>query len=205
MNAASMLVAVAVAASEAGPWVVALEEGGVRVEEREGASPSRSFRAEARVRATPEACLAVVASDAFFARTAPHVAEARVVGTEGAHLRWFYARFDPPFVAPRDYTLRVEASERPSPEGRELRLSWRIDNGRGPPPRPGTIRVERSDGAWTFTPAVGGQGTLARYELSADPGGAIPGWLARRAQIAGILAAYDELRRAAGGSEPRKE
>lgn len=42
-----------------------------------------------------------------------------------------------------------------------------------------------------------------RYELAADPGGSLPRWLARRIHLAGIVAAYDELRRAAGAATPR--
>jgi hypothetical protein len=64
------------------------------------------------------------------------------------------------------------------------------------------VRVERSDGAWRFLPVDGGRRTLARYELATDPGGSIPRWLARRAQIAGILAAFEELRRTAAQRNP---
>jgi hypothetical protein len=186
-----------------GTWTVAADEEGVRVEQLEGAeTPLQEFRAEGVVGASPEACLAAVRADEFFARTAPNVAEARVVASEGESVRWFYARLDPPFIAARDYTLRVEVAAAPSPGGPELQLLWRVENARGPGPRPGTVRVERSDGAWRFLPVDGGRRTLARYELATDPGGSIPRWLARRAQIAGILAAFEELRRTAAQRNP---
>lgn len=202
VNAGSLLILLATMGADGGPWIVASEEEGLRVEERASADSSlRAFRAEGIVDASPAACLAAVRAEGFFARTVSHVAEARVLASEAAGVRWFYARIDPPFVAARDYTLRVEAAELPSPEGAALQLVWRVDNARGPAPRPGTVRVEHSEGAWTFSPVDGGARTRARYELEADPGGSIPRWIARRVQLAGILAAFDELRRVA----PRRQ
>jgi hypothetical protein len=191
-----LLAALAAGSEEAAPWTEVASEDGVRVERRvEGETPLQIFRAEGLLDGSPEACLAIVRSDDFFVRTVPNVDEGRVVASEGDGVRWFYARINPPFVAARDYTMRIEVTQTPSPEGAVLRMAWHIDNARGPPPRPGTVRIERSDGAWTFAPVDGGSRTRVRYELSTDPGGSIPRWLARRAQLGGIMAAFDELKR----------
>jgi hypothetical protein len=206
MNGSSTLVllaALAAGSADAAPWTEVALEDGVRVEHlAEGETPLQVFRAEGLLNASPEACLAVVSSDDFFARTVPNVAEGRIVASEGDGVRWFYARINPPFVAARDYTMRIEVTQAPSPEGAVLRMAWRIDNARGPPPRPGTVRIEQSDGAWLFSPVDGGSRARVRYELSADLGGSIPRWLARRAQLGGIMAAFDELRRATARNTP---
>jgi hypothetical protein len=196
VNGLSLLYLLAALGADGAAWTIVAEEDGVRVEHlAEGETALQVFRAEGLLDGTPEACLAAVRSDDFFARTVPNVAEGRVVALEGDGVRWFYARIDPPFVAARDYTMRIEVTQTPSPEGAVLRMAWRIDNARGPPPRRGTVRIERSDGAWTFAPVDGGSHTRVRYELSADLGGSIPRWLARRAQLGGIMAAFDELKR----------
>lgn len=205
VNLVALALLASLLSSEPVPWTLAVDEAGVRVEQRLDDSPVLGFRAESRLEVAPEVCLAIVSSDRFFQRTAPNVAEARVVATEGERRSWFYARLDPPFVAPRDYTIRVEESASPSPGGTVLRLAWTVDNARGPPLRPGTIRVEKSEGAWVFEPFDGGRSTLVRYELSADPGGSLPRWLARRIQVSGILAAFAELRRASGSPTPSGE
>lgn len=198
----TILLVAALAATDA-PWSVVADDEGVRVESATGdGSGGLAFRAEGIVEASPVACFAAVRADDFFLRTAPHVTDARVVASDGARVRWFYARLDPPFIAARDYTLRIEEEEDPSPGGAVLRLIWRTDNARGPAPRPGTVRVERSEGSWTFRPMEGGKRTLALYELQADPGGSIPGWIAAKAQVAGIFAAFEELRRASTRSSP---
>lgn len=78
-----------------------------------------------------------------------------------------------PFVADRDVVTRVEFTT--DPVSQTHVVSWRA-TGEGPPPRDGVVRLDRSDGSWTFVPGPGGT-TNAVYVSHTDIGGSLPAWV----------------------------
>jgi hypothetical protein len=117
-----------------------------------------------------------------------------VATEEDGRVVHFYTRVNPPVVSRRDYTMRmVDEGE---VGGGALRISW-TPSDRGPPPRPGVVRVEVNEGFWLLEPVDGGARTRATYRLHTDPGGSVPAFaadLANREALPGVLEA---VRRAA--------
>jgi len=44
------------------------------------------------------------------------------------------------------------------------------------------VRVSNIRGGWIVEPGIDGQGSILRYDVQTEPGGAIPAWIANRAQ-----------------------
>ncbi len=78
-----------------------------------------------------------------------------------------------PFVADRDVVTRVDFHSDPASKTHTMR--WRATD-EGPPPKSGVIRLDRSDGSWTF---VSGQGdtTRAIYMSHTEIAGSLPAWI----------------------------
>ncbi len=78
-----------------------------------------------------------------------------------------------PFISDRDVVTRVEFDFDPTSKTHVVR--WRATD-EGPPPPDGVIRLDRSDGSWTFLPSPDGK-TRAIYTSHTEIAGALPAWL----------------------------
>jgi len=59
----------------------------------------------------------------------------------------------------------------------EVRIDfWSITHPKEPPV-PGVVRIPSLRGHWTLSPLNGGHATQAEYQVHADPGGSLPGWI----------------------------
>jgi len=109
----------------------------------------------------------------------PYLEKAKVLKRAGAST-WQYYVLDTPVISDRDYTLKLTTDANPGKAGR-WRVSWKADNGAGPRPTPGKVRVEVAEGSWLLESVRGGKATRVTYTVRSDPGGSIPSWIANRA------------------------
>ncbi len=113
---------------------------------------------------------------------------------DGADDRVIYNQMSQPFVAHRDYALRLKRER--LADGR-CRIRFAPANERAPAAPPGFVRLEKLFGEWLITPADGGGATL-RYTLFSDPAGAVPAFLvhgpARRATVDAFTRALEKTR-----------
>lgn len=102
-------------------------------------------------------------------------AQMRLLEVDG-DATWVYLTTDLPWpTQPRDMVLKVTTERRD--DGSVVRhLS--ADPAKLPE-EPGRIRVQRLAGEWIMKP-LGERETEVTYQLSADPAGDVPGWLANR-------------------------
>jgi len=147
----------------------------------------------------PPATVEKVLDDATdYPRFMPYVAISRLVGHDGDALL-NYQLLDVPFIAPRDYTVRVEHGVTSGTSGvQTFRDTWQTDNDAGPPTQSGTVRVKVNEGSWVLEPAgPGGNATQATYQIYTDSGGVLPAFLANRASQLIIPRLFEAIRKQA--------
>ena len=88
----------------------------------------------------------------------------------------WYMVIDPPWVARRDYCIRVSTFR--NAEGGTV-FAWVQTSDGCPPPQPRLVRMPENRGAWTVTP-LGERRTRVSYQAHTDPGGALPAWIVNR-------------------------
>jgi hypothetical protein len=172
-------------------WSVAARSGDVEVQQRDHpGSRIREVQTVATIDAPPAVVRRAVTDWARYVDVMPYTVEGRVVATEeGGRVVHFYTLVDPPVVSRRDYTMRMV--DEGVVAGGALRISW-TPSDRGPPPRPGVVRVVVNQGLWLLEPIDEGRRTRATYRLHTDPGGSVPGFaadMANREALPGVLKA----------------
>jgi hypothetical protein len=118
----------------------------------------------------------------------PFLVEDRQVPNPGGIYR--YQRVRAPFVAERDYTLRLIEQELP---GGGLRMYFHEANAIGPPPSPTCVRVPLVRGMWEVV-ALGESSSRVTYHLLSDPGGALPDFFLRFVTRKGVWNTVAALR-----------
>ncbi|MBM4378265.1 MAG: hypothetical protein FJ086_03040 [Deltaproteobacteria bacterium] len=116
----------------------------------------------------------------------PYCKESRFVGqTEPDGGRTVYTRLELPFVAPRDYVVKVNVLQVLSPDGRgAFRNQWAAVPDYLPE-RSGTVRLRTNDGSWTVL-ARGPVRSYVVYRFAVDPGGMLPAFAANMANRTGV-------------------
>jgi hypothetical protein len=150
--------------------------------------PGSSFRAieiHGKLQAPAWAVREVVLSPSATYGLTPYLAEERIVGTDqctpgasripGCRVHWLYTLVKPPFVAPRDYTVRVDLLHDELLAGGTFELKWDIAPDHGPPPPAGAVRLLANAGGWLIEAT--GNVTQFVYRIFNDPGGNIPAWM----------------------------
>ena len=90
----------------------------------------------------------------------------------------------------RDVAVRVQSKS----EGSGARsCQWSEVSGRVPERR-GVVRMPLLRGSWTIEPLAGGRSRVI-YQVAAQPGGWIPGWLVRSGALSAIPDVVERLRR----------
>ena len=89
----------------------------------------------------------------------------------------FYDQMKVSVVSDRDYTMRIR---RTSDDGAE-RIVFQTAPELGPPPDPDFVRIPIVEGAWEFRPD--GTGTQITYTVYSEPGGSVPAFMVRGAQV----------------------
>ena len=133
-------------------------------------------RASCVVEAAPAKVFHAAMQRETYENSTKHVAEYRVVGTEGENVWYTYERLAFALISDRDYTLRYES--RNDEKRQWYSISWDLANDRGPAPKDGVIRVTETRGSLEMSAEEDGRKTRLVCTMSADPGGWIPNWLA---------------------------
>ena len=133
-------------------------------------------RASGVVEAAPEKVFHVAMQRETYENSTKHVADYRVMGTEGEDVWYTYERLSFPLISDRDYTLRYES--RRDAQHHQFSIAWVLANDHGPVPKKGVVRVSATRGTLEMTPEDEGKKTRLVCTMFADPGGWIPSWLA---------------------------
>ena len=121
-----------------------------------------------------------------------YVAECSLFQVQGDSA-WVYTVVDAPVLDPRDYIIRRTVEQDLNPDGSGmLSVVFQEDPARGPLERSGIVRVRLTRGRYRLEPVDGGKRTRVTYDLTCDPGGRVPLWMAR---LAAGRAAPEHMRR----------
>ncbi|MBI3179345.1 MAG: hypothetical protein HYZ27_06760, partial [Deltaproteobacteria bacterium] len=174
------------------PWQEVRNKDGITVWARDvPGSPIREVRAEMVVEIPAERVWAVLVDVPSYLEFMPYLVEASVIGPAGANAQYEYQLIDPPIVDRRDYVLKVNFEEQDG----YYRRSWRPANGVGPAPREDVVRLSICEGSWTVERREDGR-TSVTYWLYTDPGGAIPNFIANKANTTSVPDLMAAVRRA---------
>jgi hypothetical protein len=157
---------------------------------RQMRSPVIELVADGEIAAPPSQVRAVVLDYAHAHEVTDHVVESRVLQS-GKRDVYVYQRLDLPIVADRDYTQHCWWGEK----GPQLSVRCVVDNGHGPAPRPGVVRVPTLDGSWELTPIHDGMATHAVYHVRIDMAGSIPKWMVSGGAAKDLPKLFDGVRK----------
>jgi uncharacterized membrane protein len=184
--AAVLALAVAVTASEVraenvGPWQQVRDEAGIRVQRRmvEG-SNLHEFQGRGVIDAPLTTVLAVLHDVGSAPEWMHKCAAAHVVQHIDDRHEVVYNRTAAPWpVSDRDAVLSSEAVF--DARTHEVRINfWSVTDPKEPPVR-GVVRMPSLHGHWILSPVNGGRATQVEYQVHADPGGSLPGWIVNMA------------------------
>lgn len=164
-----------------GAWEPAGVRDGVTLAFRDGqAAGVREVRATAELPAAAARVAELVCDLPRYVRLLPGLREARVVATHGPGHYDVYMQYAPRFivVAARDVVARVVPL---ADSSGTLGCTWQHVDGLVAPAR-GVVRMPLLRGSWHID-AIGSDRARVRYEVAADPGGRLPGWLVRRGAL----------------------
>jgi len=166
--------------SSGADWEKLSEKPGMTVERRPVVG-SRSFeiRVTARSQLPAAAIFDTLWNHRDYTQFIPHLKRLDLLSDSGDE-RIVYEQVAVPLAKDRDYTVRLQ--KRVDPSAQRYEIFFTNANEAGPPPDSRYVRVRHIHGSWTVEPASDGKGSLIRYDLLTDPGGAIPGWVANLAQ-----------------------
>ena len=194
-------------------WALAASFPQGRLYSRQEPGGLVALRAEGTLDAPAWAVREVLAQGWRHPEVTPHLAERRVLGTDrcrpgasdlpGCRVVWAYERYDPPVVARRDYTLRMEILADDLARGGRFEIAWDLDPERGPPPGPEAVRMRVNRGGWLVV--AEGERSRFRYSLAADPGGEVPRWVvsaANKSRVPAVIAAVEEEARKIAAARP---
>jgi len=158
----------------------------------------KEFKGSGLIDAAPATVEKVLQDVGSYPSFMPYVTEARVI-SQNENESVTYQRLNVPFVADRDYTVRVEHGMAKGPRGIMIyRDTWQTDNEAGPPERHGLVRVKVNEGSWRLEPAgPNGASTEATYQIFTDSGGTLPAFLANRASQMAIPKLFEAIRKQA--------
>lgn len=196
----ALTIAVLALSAQAEPgWEIAAKEDGVTVMSREKpGSPVREMKAVGLIDGSPQEVWAVVRDYPNYTTLMPYTAEAKVLSVEeGGKITLFYSLLNLPLVDKRDYVIRL-LDESDWKDGKGfLKVTWKAEAG-GPAERDGVVRVKVNDGSWLLEPREDGKKTFVTYYIYTDPGGAIPKWIANKANGTAVPNVFLAIRKAVG-------
>jgi hypothetical protein len=181
LPALSLLVVLTGAAEPA--WQQVARDEGITVMARtpEGGTVSE-VKATALVDAPPQDVWRVIRDYPNYTKTMPYTQESRVLASEQeGKVVVFYCLVNAPLVDKRDFIIRIR-DESDWKEGKGfLKTAWSVTTEGAPAVREGVVRVKLNNGYWLLEPREEGKKTFVTYYLYTDPGGALPKWIADRA------------------------
>ena len=113
-----------------------------------------------------------------YAQFMPHVVESKVISRDHSKGQVVaYARVDPPLISERDYTILVQDESSNTDKGPLYKTKWSPANDKGPPEKPGVVRIKNNEGSWQLESTDNGTHTRGTYILWTDAGGGVPAFI----------------------------
>lgn len=163
-------------ADGASSWELEFHEGATELSSRR-VGGEREYRVRGTFDVEADRLWAALNDVSTYSQIFPYLVEASVLEAIGG-VTYIYQRIDPPLLSERDCVLRVETSR----EGKGWRRDFRVaKHPKAPRRSDDVVRLATLRGAWTVEP-VEGDRTRVTYRVLADPGGAIPRFIAERIQ-----------------------
>lgn len=145
-----------------------------------------------RVRASPTDLFHAVRTVAADPDRAPRGQTRRVLMADEDEFV-VHTRIDlPPLFDDRDIVTRGVRREQDD----ALRIDWSAVEHPEAPPSRGVVRIERSEGSWTFEPGDDGT-TEVVYSSYVDLGGSLPSWLIDRMTASTVARTFEDVAREA--------
>ena len=165
-------------ARAAGPWERVREGDGIVVQRRHiDGGTLDELRGNGAIDAPLAAVMAVLQDSDRGAEWMFECAEHMMLERIGPDTEIVYHRSKLPWpLADRDAVLRGTRIFDP----RQVRFVFETVSYSARPPVDGVVRMALIRGQWVLTPTDGNRSTLVEYQLSTDPGGALPRWLVNR-------------------------
>ncbi|MEN9800598.1 MAG: hypothetical protein RL653_4295, partial [Pseudomonadota bacterium] len=111
----------------------------------------------------------------------------------------FYSVVNAPLVDKRDYLIKlIDQSDWKDGKG-YLKVTWSAVQDPATPEREGFVRVKINDGMWLLEPREDGKKTWATYWVYTNPGGAIPNWIANRANGTAVPDVFKAIKKVCKG------
>jgi hypothetical protein len=197
------LTLLALLAGSADPgWKQVAREDGITVLSRspEGSSVAE-LKATALMEAPPQEVWRVIRDYAAYTKIMPYTEESRVLASEqGGRVMVLHCLVNAPLVDRREFIIRL-LDESDWREGQGyLKVSWTVATEGLPPAREGVVRVPLNTGYWLLEPREEGRKTFATYYLHTDPGGALPRWVANKANRTSLPDVLRAVRKHASGA-----
>lgn len=168
----------------------------VRVREVKGTTTAREVLAEGTMDASVQDIQAAILDAEAYPRFMPYVKESRTVGKAAGGGKLTYTRLEPPFLAPRDYVVKVSIHRSVNPDGSgEFLNSWRAVPD-VVPERPGVVRLLLCEGSWRIRPTADGRARVV-YHAAVDPGGWVPNFLSDMGNRTGITETFKAVEKEA--------
>jgi ribosome-associated toxin RatA of RatAB toxin-antitoxin module len=181
------ILALFVASVSAAPeWEKVSDKGGVLVERRPVPGSSiYEVRATARSPLLPAAIFETLWKHREYPEFVPHLKRLDLLmEDDDEHVT--YEQVTVPLVTDRDYVVRLRKHVDAGAQRYEIQFN--STNDAGPPPDRQHVRVQRIQGSWLVVPSLDGKGSIIRYDVLTEPGGAIPAWITNRAQKEAVAA-----------------
>jgi len=209
-----LLTCAPLARTDEGP-ILSADTGWQHIDDKEGVSlysrvrigtGVKEFKGTGVIDASPETVERVLADVSRYPSFMPYVTESRAISDDGNEVLT-YQRLNVPFVANRDYTVRVEhGTTRGAGGGLTYRDTWQTANDAGPAERHGVVRVKVNEGSWLLEPAgPNGDSTQGTYQIFTDSGGVVPAFLANRASQTIIPRLFEAIRKQARDPKYRRQ
>jgi hypothetical protein len=175
------------------PWEEAAKADGITIYSRDvPGSEVREMKAIGTIDAKPQEVWKAIRDYPSYTKTMPYTAEGKILGQEdGDKVIYFYSRIDLPLVDNRDYVIKLTDDSDWNDGAGYLKVTWtKLDPPKGDryfvEPKNGVVRVPVNDGYWKLEPRDNGNKTWATYYIHTDPGGAVPKWIANKANSTAV-------------------
>ncbi len=195
-----LLLSLLVFAADAPRWELSANVDGIQVFARQRPGTEvREIKAISLMEATPHEIWRVIRDYDNYTKTMPYTVESKVLLKEqGGKLIYFYSRLDMPLVNSRDYIIRIVDESVWRDGAGYLKLSWMAATGKDAlaPLKKDIVRVRIDDGYWLLESRADGRKTLATYYIYTSPGGAIPDWIANKANGIAVPKVFQAIKEA---------
>ena len=181
------LVGLLIASVSAAPeWEKVSDKGGVLVERRPVPGSSiYEVRATAQSPLLPAAIFETLWKHREYPEFVPHLTRLDLL-SDGDDEHITYEQVTVPLLTDRDYVVRLRKHVDTTAQRYEILFT--SANDAGPPPDRQHVRVQRIQGSWIVEPSLDGKGSIVRYDVLTEPGGAIPAWITNHAQKEAVAA-----------------